>query len=111
MVNSIGMLNQILSQDNNNTSAYHSLTLNIRWQFRLGTYSTELFFLALMSSDRLPVLVFMAPIYLKEFTLAIVSPSTFAFSSPTTSILVFRAFTFSSLGALVEDTTLVGSYF
>ena len=32
--------------------------------------------LALMSSEQLPVLVLMVPRYLKEFTLAIVSPST-----------------------------------
>ena len=40
--------------------------------------------LALMSSEQLNMFVLMAPIYLKEFTLAIVSPSTsiytFAFS-------------------------------
>ena len=57
--------------------------------------------LALMSSEQLPVLVLMAQRYLNEFTLAIVSPSTsidtFAFSSPTTISLVFRAFNFSSL--------------
>ena len=57
--------------------------------------------LALMSSEQLPVLVLMAPRYLKEFTLSIVSPSTsidtFAFSSPTTISLVFRVFNSSSL--------------
>ena len=57
--------------------------------------------LSLMSSEQLPVLVLMVPRYLKEFTLAIVSPSmsidTFALSSPTTISLVFRAFNFSSL--------------
>ena len=57
--------------------------------------------LALMSSEQLLVLVLMAPKYLKEFTLAIVSPSTsidtFAIWSPTTITLVFRAFDFSSI--------------
>ena len=59
--------------------------------------------LALMSSEQLPVFVLMAPRYLNEFTLSIVSPSTsidtFAFSSHTrpTISLVFRAFNFSSL--------------
>ena len=57
--------------------------------------------LALMQSEHLPVLVLMAPIYLKELALAIVSPSksiaTFVFSYPTTVRLVFRAFDFSSL--------------
>ena len=57
--------------------------------------------LALTSSEQLPVLVLMAPRYLKEFTLSIVSPSTsidtFVFSSPTTISLDFRAFNFSSL--------------
>ena len=57
--------------------------------------------LALMSSEQLPVLVLMALRYVKEFTLAIVSPSTsidtFAFSTPFTISLVFRAFNFSSL--------------
>ena len=55
----------------------------------------------MMSSEQLPVRVLMASRYLKEFTLSIVSPSmsidTFAFSSPTTISLVFRAFNFSSL--------------
>ena len=50
--------------------------------------------LVLMSSEQLPVFVLMAPRYLKEFTLAIVYPSTsldtFAFSSPTTISLVLR---------------------
>ena len=57
--------------------------------------------LALTSSEQLPVLVLMAPNYLKEFTLSIVSPSTsictFVFSSPTTTSLVFRALNFSCL--------------
>ena len=57
--------------------------------------------LALMSSEQLPVLVLMAPRYLKEFTLSIVSPSTsidtFAFSSHTTISLGFWAFNFSNL--------------
>ena len=56
--------------------------------------------LAVMSSE-LPVLVLMAPRYLKELTLAIVSSSMsidiFAFSSPTTINLVVRAFNVSSL--------------
>ena len=55
--------------------------------------------LALMSSEQLPMLVLMAPRYLKEFTLSIVSPSTsidtFAFSYPTTISLVFRALDYS----------------
>ena len=60
-----------------------------------------LLMLALMSSEQLPVLLLMAPRYLKESILAIVYPSTsidtFAFSSPITISLVFRAFNFSSL--------------
>ena len=53
--------------------------------------------LALMSSEQLPVLVLMVPRYLKEFTLAIVSPSmsidTFALSSPT----IYHQFGFSCI--------------
>ena len=52
--------------------------------------------LALTSSEQLPVLVLMAPRYLKVFTLAVVSTSTsidtFAFSSPTTISFFSRAF-------------------
>ena len=65
--------------------------------------SSMVAFLALpiLASEHLPVLVLMAPSYLKEFTSAIVSPSTsidtFAFSSHTTISLVFRAVNFSSL--------------
>ena len=73
--------------------SYFRIPLSIQIVSRSMVAFLALPILALMSSEQLPVLVLMAPRYLKAFTLSIVSPSTsidtLACSSPTTISFVF----------------------
>ena len=90
--------------DHNFTSAFTNLILRyflIPLSFQIVSSSMVVSFLALpilalVSSEKLPVFVLMAPLYFKEFTSSIVYPSTsidaLAFSPSTTTSLVFRAF-------------------
>ena len=94
--------------------SYFRIPLSIQIVSRSMVAFLALPILALMSSEQLPVLVLMAPRYLKAFTLSIVSPSTsidtLAFSYPTTISFVFQAFNFSS-HILPASFTLCSKFF